>query len=613
MEPGYIGLSLSIVSKQQPFLVTTALEEFWDTSKPILFLGEWCRSYNRKPFWQSFDGKLLECPWSDVQKVRDASDYVKDVYERLLPVLTQAMNGLHGVNHGERYWRILLGPWLLLYIPIVYDRYVCLRAALEKYPELTTTVLTEESFVIPCDTLEFVQFIKEDAYNLQIYSRLMALIGKEYPRKSIKVIATSFFSTGQSLSWTKRLRKSVFKAGAAVSRALKEGHPIVLRDSYFSPAVELQLAVKTFGKVWPIFGQSEPVTCENIDRLARSQVGDSLSGRNDFEELLVRMLPLDIPQCFVERFAAVGKGMASFYPASPKAIFSAVAWYYDETFKQWAASSAESGATLLGMQHGGNYGSLAIHPSEEHEKAITDRYFSWGWRDTEMSGKVVPGLSAKLSGRRPIGASNQKDGILFVATSAPRYILQFPYVPALFNAYLSWQIRFVKEISSYYLTKMRVRLHREDLGWDIAGRWRDFCPDVPIEDWDIPLQLSMEECRLFVGDQLQTTFLETLSADKPTILFWNPEHNELRPEAQPFYDLLRLVGILHDTPEAAADAVNAVYDDVESWWNEPARQAARINFCDQFARTSTNAVNEWADEFSRIAKNDVTKHIAGSV
>jgi hypothetical protein len=34
-------------------LVTTALEETWpDDNQPVLFLGEWCRLYSKKPLWE---------------------------------------------------------------------------------------------------------------------------------------------------------------------------------------------------------------------------------------------------------------------------------------------------------------------------------------------------------------------------------------------------------------------------------------------------------------------------------------------------------------------------------------------------------------------------------
>jgi len=79
--------------------------------------------------------------------------------------------------------------------------------------------------------------------------------------------------------------------------------------------------------------------------------------------------------------------------------------------------------------------------------------------------------------------------------------------------------------------------------------------------------VSLENCRLYVCDHLSTTFAEALAANKPTVLFCNPETNRLRLDAQPYFDLLRNSGILFDTPETAASAVAAVYGDVEAWWN----------------------------------------------
>ena len=152
---------------------------------------------------------------------------------------------------------------------------------------------------------------------------------------------------------------------------------------------------------------------------------------------------------------------------------------------------------------------------------------------------------------------------------------------------------------------MRVRFHYEDFGWDIAGSWKDLYPGVMIESWDTSFIESLNGCRLYVCDHLATTFTEALSADKPTILFWNPAINELRPQAQPYYDRLRESGILYYSPEEAANAVTAVYDDVESWWNNPDRQEARRTFCSQFARTSADAVKEWVDEFNLVARGDM--------
>jgi putative transferase (TIGR04331 family) len=588
------------------FLATTALEEFWDTSKPLLFLGEWCRRNSRKSFWEPLRGELLVSPWHDIHQIHNAYQYVAEVYERLLPVLGEALNSTHKVNHSKRYWRIILGSWLLLYIPVIYDRYICLRTVLDNYPGVTSTMLAEAAWLTPGDTLEFVELLKGDPYNLQLYSRILKLLGYDFPQKTFSVAAMPFVPFERSLPrWKSRLRKFLVTKLTMLSNGCKAGHSIILRNSYFSPCVEFQLIIKTFGRIWPVLGGLAQTPRLKPNMPARLSLQNVLAAENDFERLLNQMLPLDVPQSFIEGFDGLRNEAERTYPSRPQAIFSSEAWYWDEAFKQWAAVSAENGTQLLGTQHGGNYGSLAYHPSEDHELTITDRYFSWGWERSDHGAKVTPWFASKLAGRKPQHADNRKAGILFLATAVPRYLFQFPHTPDRFKQYLLWQSRFLASINSRLRLKIRGRFHATDFGWDIAQRWRASYPEIKVETCDILFIRSLENCRLYVCDQLGTTFLEALSADKPTILFWDPAINELRPEAQPYYDRLRAAGILYDTPEAAADGVNVVYNNVMAWWNDPARQEARRIFCNRFAWTSSNAVNEWTGEFIRISKDGI--------
>jgi putative transferase (TIGR04331 family) len=105
---------------------------------------------------------------------------------------------------------------------------------------------------------------------------------------------------------------------------------------------------------------------------------------------------------------------------------------------------------------------------------------------------------------------------------------------------------------------------------------------------------------LFIGTYNATTYLETFSANYPTVLFWNPNHWELRPSAKPFFDELRKVGILHDTPESAAEKVNEIFKDPQSWWNQIEIQEILNDFNYHFLRTSDNWLHEWKHEFQDI-------------
>lgn len=150
----------------------------------------------------------------------------------------------------------------------------------------------------------------------------------------------------------------------------------------------------------------------------------------------------------------------------------------------------------------------------------------------------------QIGGKKKINANNLKAGVVWATTTSPRYLRQFPSLPKLFHEYLLWQCRFAKTLHQKIVPVVRLRPHREDGGWDIAQRLSKYIPNATIETWEVPFQESLVNCRLYVCDHMSTTYTEALAANKPTILFWNPQANELRPEAQPYYDLLRKSGIL---------------------------------------------------------------------
>lgn len=582
------------VQADQVFLATTASEEFWDTDKSIVFLGEWCLLYERRSYWEKINGGLLGSPYGNVDAAENAYRYVNRLYEQMLPSFAASLNSIHEKNHSNRYWRILVGPWLQLYLSATYDRFVHIKQAIDQYPNFTTIGLSETSFVVPTDTLDFVCFLSEDSYNLQIYSKLMSALGREFPGKEIVVRRNPLYGKLLVNSWKRRAIGYVSNVFAKV--CAKFSKTILLRNSYFPKKVELQLIARNVGRILSGWNQVNPCPRFEYDSEKRNALRAIEVGEGEFERCLSAMLFWDVPQCFVEGFGAVEKDARDNYPCKTEAIFSANGWYFDEAFKQWAATSADTGTILMGTQHGGNYGALKSMPSEDHETAIVDYYYSWGWERTDCIAKVIPMPATKLVERKEIGPDNSKRGVLWGATSAHRYVIQFPYLPLHFQEYLTWQKRFANALPKEMMADIRFRPHYENYSWGTVERMKDCVPELQVEAWDVPFHASLENCRLYVCDHLSTTFAEALAANKPIVLFYNPQTNRLRPEAQPYFNLLRDGGILFDTPEAAALVVAAVYNDVEIWWNAPERQKAVRLFCDQFARTSPDAIILWSNE-----------------
>jgi putative transferase (TIGR04331 family) len=113
---------------------------------------------------------------------------------------------------------------------------------------------------------------------------------------------------------------------------------------------------------------------------------------------------------------------------------------------------------------------------------------------------------------------------------------------------------------------------------------------------------QVKESRLCIHDYLGTTWLETLSMNFPTVVFCDPSRIKIIESAQPYLDDLRLINILHDSPESAAEFINKIYEDPMSWWMSSELQQVREKFCNQFARKSENWLEEWKEELLKMVR-----------
>ena len=89
-----------------------------------------------------------------------------------------------------------------------------------------------------------------------------------------------------------------------------------------------------------------------------------------------------------------------------------------------------------------------------------------------------------------------------------------------------------------------------------------------------------------------TTYLEAFTSGIPTVMFWDPTDWELSASAQPYFDLLRREGILHDDAVCCAHHVNAIWDDVSAWWTSTSVQAALDIFSGRYAYVGQRPLRE---------------------
>ncbi|MCX8022712.1 MAG: LIC12162 family protein [Syntrophorhabdaceae bacterium] len=582
------------------FLATTALEEFWDKSKEILFLGEWCKIYSRKHIWEKLKYRVLPYHWDDRNKLYNDYLYLDVVYERYLGVLTEILNKNHREKHSEHYWRIIIGPWLFYFIEILFDRYESIKNASESGMVTDTWILNcEEDFFTPYDFEDFFINIIDDNYNNMLFSYLIKKCGSiPYTVKGYKLEIKNnrFFITHGTF------RNSLLKLLSIYHKCLPDSSKkyiffhsrLKLKD-----LIKLQAKLNQFPSLYTGYSIKSPHF--RVDKMLRQKILLK-AGTNKFESVLDVLIPYQIPFLYIEGYDEFRREIYKELPAKVKIIFTANASIGIESFKFWAADQWEKGAKLILTQHGGHHG-MALWSSElKHEIDISDVYFSWGWSD-KNNNKVHPMPSGQLFKLKKNKIRPDINGvILWVMMGIPRYSYWLYSIPVSSQmlSYFDEQKRFYECLRDDIKKLLLLKPYMKDFGWNDRMRFRDLMPEAMQYDGRLSMLELLKDSRLFIGTYNSTTYLETFVVNFPTILFWNPKHWELQDDVKSYFEMLHDVGMLHDTPESAAVKVNDIFSDPNKWWNSESVQRARVSFCNRFALTDEKWIDIWSEKLKRV-------------
>lgn len=581
-------------------LVTTALREAFprDTSEKVLFLGEWCKIYSKKRHWSAYDSITLDYYWGDREKILDGVKYTDGLYEKYLKILSEQLNKVHDQQYSERYWRILVGYWLRQFIDIVYDRYTLVEKAFsDNRISKTYRVNFEISDAAPFDMHDFNRIKVNDEWNHFIYSFLIR--GKQCSVLGVDCKKISRKSP-PGVSNKDRIKR--------VSMRLNRFNKIVFYISYIErkACAKLQLLLKQV----PALDYIEKLTFfTNYDQSLREKLNLSTDQADKFELILQELIRIQIPCSYLESYKQLKEIALKRYSSRARLIIatpSSIAFHDD--FKIWAAGKTDHEAKLVLTQHGGLYGTGVSNFLEEHEVAIADKFFSWGWTRRKYN-NVYPMPAIKLL---EMASHNPNGDILMPLLDTPRYSSFFIASEATSTQildYLEDQEKFLSLVPNGIKKHIKLRLATASdvSGWNLEDRLCDkgFGGQIDsVENSNKRFIKRLSECRLCIATYNATTFLETFSNNFPTLLFWNERHCALNKEAKPYFDKLHRVGILHYDEKSLAAKVGEIYQNPMRWWECENIQQTKNEFCAQFANTGEDPIGKWSRELKKIANNE---------
>ncbi|MBF0479361.1 MAG: hypothetical protein HQL26_07745 [Candidatus Omnitrophica bacterium] len=580
------------------FIAITPHLSTWEKQQKLLVLGLWCLTDPAcKKYYEEHHGQIIPTPWRPTTRIKEAADYCYEVYQQILPLLAGELNQIHQVNFSDRYWQILLGPWLLSFIHVVYDRYKRLDNAFAQYPDgFINGVAVSDDFLQINDTIHFVYFLNnDDCFNANLYTDICQHF---FPHKLKKLLDVPWNTKKNLEQKSSKLNLSNF-----ILRGIDQVFPgkIVLNQTqHLSFKDKLRLKIQTgltalsFRNIFP------KAFSPSLYNKALRDFSINFVRPSGFEQYFTGLIPKALPKVYLEGYSSNRECVLKNRNGSHiKAVGSAFGWGYNEPFKFFAAEAMRNGAQLMEFQHGGGFG--GSHSCFFEQFALQkDIFFTWGWDKKQSNTKSL--TNPYLCRLKDIH-KQQSDECIMVGTGAARYYLRFDAELSADDVpeYFINKQQFISHLPDEIKNNLSYRCYSVDWGWGEEEKIKDMCPPIKfIREGLLTDRLS--KCKMVFIDHPSTSYLEALVMNVPCILFWDHNVFLMRPESEPYYEKLRTAGILFKDPLSAALKIQEVFHDPKQWWLTEKVQMARKEFCDRFALVKNDWLIDWKNTVKALCR-----------
>ncbi|MDG1157465.1 MAG: LIC12162 family protein [Litorivicinaceae bacterium] len=579
-------------------LITTALPyNFNDSVSSCLLLGAWCNTGRNR--YDSSSSLLLEYHWNDPIKKEKDFFYLDKLRCDLTILMAKELNKLHDVEFSTRSWQLMFGYWLNQFTSVVYDRWCMVNIALAQDADLVSqSIESDWRQLIPQDTSEASNKFVDDVWNDSVIGYLME---SWTTIRVVKDVPIEPFSVGSVFHKTEKImrRPRIYSAKVLAKNIIRA----LLRFSTMPGKAYVlaspRLSIWNLLRIrWLLSGviHYEPV----FDKSPRSVFDEGMrnwslpvhQADGQFENIIKKMVPMWMPMSFLESFRHNMLQVEN-NEIDPDVVFSANRHCSDDVFKIWAACKIESGCKLVVGQHGGG----PFHKyngSVQFEREIADLYVTLGNGNRGFDHlRDVGQFWERLS----YGKWDPSGTALIVTVTCPRYtfdLRSFALSGGMLG-YLDDLFSFYSNLNLHVQSESVVRLMPNDYGWKIRDRWLERYPSAKLDNGDAPLKKMAKKARLVISTYNATTYNESLAANIPTIIFWDERQWETAEWAVSDFDMLKSVGIFHETPYSAALHVKEIWGDVAKWWFDPKVQNARENFCRKYAYRHSSVIPKLAD------------------
>ena len=549
-----------IHSKQKKIL--WIIDSPQEISPNDIFFGAWC--FEDSKYSKSTNITELE----SLAEIRSLEKKANKIIENLIAYFNLNLNSVENKKFSKTFLDIILRPWLNALVHTVLLRIHTLDKIINIYgkEDLDITLMNDNVSWSFSDTLDFVKNGSlNKIFNFWLISRIIERFKPE----------------NWNLKYSSENYNHVTKTRNIGFKGKLYDYLIPLIPLYSVKGMGIKSAIILHLKLIFRNFKSEPSL-----KVASKNISYNKETEFDWEILAEKLMPSTFRTMKFKRKT----------PSKNRFILCCGSnLYYNERFKLKIAQKVDSGDSLILTQHGGVYGTVGVHSAVNSvEYYHSDIYITWGWKNNNYKTNAVSLPSPYLS---KFNYNQQNNNIIFVASNVDLFSYRINSI----NLSLENLERRDNLSSIYNHLNNKLKKHffyRPALSVSGGGILSYDFKSLFKENINIisgNLHDESMKAKVLLIDGPGTTMNILLSANVPTIAFWNYEYNFFDENSFEIIENLKKHGIIQNSAKEATQKLNEIYHDIESWWMNDELQSDLKKFNDNYGLKDSNYLSQWCE------------------
>lgn len=550
-------------------LVTTFNSKTWEDDNSI-FCGKWCIPFEKEKIISN--NKIIQFHWSDKSKLQKDYLYLEKIYKEILFDLTKVLNNYHGTKLNPKSWNLLLSPWLISVITIIFDKYECIKSALKQNSKYKIKILKHKNSDF--SSYNYKDFIlnktSSDNWHHIIFGDIITKVFKENFLIK-KVDSTSPISNDRynfQFDLKDRLKNII-----SLKFFLKRNN-VFLDSNYvgFIDFIKLMINNKQVPFWISAFHEKIELKINNFDLNLREKISKQITKKRDnpFELYLYNNIMNFIPMSYLENFSEYQKKISNlkFFGSE---IVSRGAHFSNDLYKHWCMNQLNKGKKHYISFHGGG---------------IPQKYLNFEY-EYEIADKVIMHNNLYKDNQIKLPVLNKNPKIKFKKNSKKILLITKP-IDSKFTTRISFEPNCTDELEVFhnlmnFVNKINKKIKKNVCArflyesWDLNERFKYLFEGAKI-DKNIDYFTSLKSTRIVVSSYLSTPFAEAVNENIPSLCLLKKEDWYFHEKFHSLINKMKKNNILFYSAAECAEHVNENYQKINEWWNSHEVKSTIIEF-----------------------------------